>query len=616
MSTPIPFSSMSMFNMTLYKIDYSRPSMSRLIAISLLLNLLLVSMATQAQFWAKKDRPLLPEDEAFAVTATVSDVGVLSIDWSIADDYYMYRDQFAVETANPDVSIGPLSFPQGVIEDDPEFGSVEVYFFNAALTAQISGTGTVELLVKGQGCNKPVGVCYPPIARTIAVELPAGLTALAADDLEQSAGQTAEVATEQSKTFLGFMISAFFAGILLSFTPCVLPMIPILAGIIAGQESPSRWRSGWLAICYVAGTVVTYIAAGALAGATGAQLQAWFQNVWVIGAICALLILLALSLFGLFRLELPSSIQTRLNAAGSGTKSASISSFTLGLISALVVGACVSPVLILALGTAITQGDPVLGAAIMGSMATGMGLLLILFGFGAGWLLPRAGAWMEHVQIVFGFMVLGVAIYLLAAFPAVPVLLLWAALLLCSGFYLWSLATAVTKPLSASLLKTAAAGLLIWGGMALVGGASKGDDILQPLSAVGFATKGGANEAKLVFNKTTKLAQVESQLEQAKLAGQPVMLDFYADWCLDCKRMHRTTFKSASVQVALSDWRLIEVDVTQTSADSEAVKQFFDVFGPPATLFFSASGQEQKQLRQYGYINEANFLSLLGQVKR
>ncbi len=590
--------------------------MSRLIAISLLLNLLLVSMATQAQFWAKKDRPLLPEDEAFAVTATVSDVGVLSIDWSIADDYYMYRDQFAVETANPDVSIGPLSFPQGVIEDDPEFGSVEVYFFNAALTAQISGTGTVELLVKGQGCNKPVGVCYPPIARTIAVELPAGLTALAADDLEQSAGQTAEVATEQSKTFLGFMISAFFAGILLSFTPCVLPMIPILAGIIAGQESPSRWRSGWLAICYVAGTVVTYIAAGALAGATGAQLQAWFQNVWVIGAICALLILLALSLFGLFRLELPSSIQTRLNAAGSGTKSASISSFTLGLISALVVGACVSPVLILALGTAITQGDPVLGAAIMGSMATGMGLLLILFGFGAGWLLPRAGAWMEHVQIVFGFMVLGVAIYLLAAFPAVPVLLLWAALLLCSGFYLWSLATAVTKPLSASLLKTAAAGLLIWGGMALVGGASKGDDILQPLSAVGFATKGGANEAKLVFNKTTKLAQVESQLEQAKLAGQPVMLDFYADWCLDCKRMHRTTFKSASVQVALSDWRLIEVDVTQTSADSEAVKQFFDVFGPPATLFFSASGQEQKQLRQYGYINEANFLSLLGQVKR
>ncbi len=602
--------------MTLYKIDSSRPSKSKLIAISLLLNLLLVSMATQAQFWAKKDRPLLPEDEAFAVTATVSDAGVLSIDWSIADDYYMYRDQFAVETASPDVSIGPLSFPQGVIEDDPEFGSVEVYFFNAALTAQIGGRGAVELLVKGQGCNKPVGVCYPPIARTIAVELPAGLTALAADELEPSAEQTAEVATEQSKTFLGFMISAFFAGILLSFTPCVLPMIPILAGIIAGQESPSRWRSGWLAICYVAGTVVTYIAAGAVAGATGAQLQAWFQNVWVIGAICALLILLALSLFGLFRLELPSSIQTRLNAAGSGTKSASISSFTLGLISALVVGACVSPVLILALGTAITQGDPVLGAAIMGSMATGMGLLLILFGLGAGWLLPRAGAWMEHVQIVFGFMVLGVAIYLLAAFPAVPVLLLWAALLLCSGFYLWSLATTVIKPLASSLLKTAAAGLLIWGGMALVGGASKGDDILQPLSAVGFAAKGGTNEAKLVFNKTTKLAQVESQLEQAKLARQPVMLDFYAEWCLDCKRMHRTTFKSASVQAALSDWRLIEVDVTQTSADSEAVKQFFDVFGPPATLFFSASGQEQKQLRQYGYINEANFLSLLGQVKR
>lgn len=409
------------------------------------------------------------------------------------------------------------------------------------------------------------------------------------------------------------MVSAFLAGILLSFTPCVLPMIPIVAGIIAGQESPSRWRSGGLALCYVAGTIVTYIVAGAIAGATGAQLQAWFQNAWVIGVICLLLIGLALSLFGVFRIELPSAIQTKLNATGGSTRSAVVSSFMLGLISALVVGACVSPVLILALGTAITQGDPVLGGAIMGSMALGMGLLLIAFGFGAGWLLPQAGNWMTHIQILFGFMVLGVAVYLLATFPALPILLLWAAVLLGAGFYTWQMAAEAVHPLAQSLLKTLAAGLLLWGGLAVVGGATQGDDILRPLSSLS-SSSGSQGKSTLVFNQTTSLAGVQSQLNLAKQAAQPVMLDFYADWCLDCKRMHRTTFKQSSVHAALQGWRLIEVDVTHTSSVSEEVKQHFGVFGPPATLFFAPDGEELQSLRQYGYLNESAFLNLVSRA--
>lgn len=576
----------------------------------------------QAQFWSQKNQPLLPEEEAFAVTASVDQTGQLLVAWSIADDYYMYREQFAIESSSPGVEIGQIGFPQGVVEDDPEFGAVEVYFYNATLKTDVQGSGAIDLVIKGQGCNKPVGVCYPPISRVLTVNLPEGLVGSSSQQKNSSTlaqneppkpTQT-QAKVPLSKSFLGYMLAAFGTGLLLSFTPCVLPMIPILAGVIAGQKNPSRWQSGWLAICYVAGTIVTYIIAGVVAGATGAQLQAAFQNVWVIGAICALLVALAFSLFGFYRVELPSALQTRLNNAGNSTKSASFSSFVLGLISALVVGACVSPLLIVALGTAISQGDPILGAAIMGSMALGMGLLLILFGFGAGWLLPRAGAWMQHVQVVFGLMLIGVAIYLLGAFPFVPVLMLWAALFLVSGFYLWSLASEPAGQLTASVLRMLAAGLLIWGVLAGVGASLSGDDVLNPLAGISLNGSNQTTKSTLPLITTTTLDQVQSEFATAQVQGRPVMLDFYADWCLDCKRMHRTTFKQESVQQALSGWHLIEVDVTENSEASKKVKQAFSVFGPPATLFFLPNGKEVEQLRQYGYINEDDFLALVAQV--
>lgn len=581
-------------------------------------SLVVFSAATQAQIWNKKQPQLLPEAEAFAVVASVNDQGLLQIDWSIAEGYYMYREQFSVSAQAAEVDIGALQFPQGVIEDDPEFGEVEVYFFNASLQAPLTAAASatqIEIVVKGQGCNKPVGVCYPPITRTLSVDLPAG--GLSAARSAPPASSTTTATENAEKSFFAYLLSAFLAGVLLSFTPCVLPMIPILAGVIAGQDKPSKLRSGWLACCYVAGTIVTYIIAGALAGATGAQLQAYFQNIWVIGAICLLLVLLAASLFGWYRIELPSALQTRLHAGQGGGRSAPISSFVLGLISALVVGACVSPVLILALGAAITQGDPYLGAGIMGSMALGMGLLLILFGFGAGWILPRAGAWMNQVQILFGFMVLAVAVYLLSAFPSFPGLYFWAALLLVSGFYVWQLATQVTGPLLASLTRTLSAALLIWGAMALIGGSLGGGDVLRPLARVVSVTSAGsANGVDIPFQKVFTVDEVQQQLLLAKQQQQPILIDYYADWCLDCKRMDRTTFRSVAVQQALQDWRLVKIDVTETSAASEAVKRHFEVFGPPATLFINRSGQELEQLRQYGYINENNFLALLTEVEQ
>jgi thiol:disulfide interchange protein DsbD len=594
---------------------------SLILGFTFIFTFALLTTAASAQFWSQKERQLLPEEEAFQVSAYVNDAGILKVNWTIAQDYYMYRDQFRIEATNPDITIEMLKFPEGEIEDDPEFGEVVVYFYNAELSARVVKNSLsnedkdstmrlpvkVDLILKGQGCNKPVGVCYPPMIRNVSLET-TPLASLTASQYD---------APPSSKSFLAYMASALLAGLLLSFTPCVLPMIPILAGVIAGQKNPSKLRSGWLAICYVLGTIVTYMIAGALAGATGAQLQAYFQNVWVISSISALLVLLAGSLFGWFKIQMPSSIQSKLSTTNVEGKSASWSSFVLGLISALVVGACVSPILIVTLGAAITQGDPVLGAAIMGSMAVGMGTLLVLFGFGAGWILPKAGGWMNQVQVIFGFMVLGVAIYLLSALPFIPSLYLWAALLLCTGFYVWGLASEINSgtpnSLTSSALRTIGAITILWGAMALVGGTLKGNDILRPLGSLTFnsGSTAASSRADLPFQRTSKLADVKTFLEDAKQAGKPALIDFYADWCLDCKRMHRTTFKEASVRDALSGWALIEIDVTDTSDMTDEAKRYFGVFGPPATLFFASNGQEKKELRQYGYLDENSFIELV-----
>jgi len=550
----------------------------------------LILAPTQAQLFGGK-QALLPEEQAFGVTARV-DNGKIIVNWSIAQDYYMYRDQFRIQSTDPNVTIGDINFPKGQIEDDPEFGPVEVYFFNAELSAPIQGSqAQVEISLLGQGCNKPVGVCYPPQTRKVKVTLDE--TALSASQQIDTSNDNTIVAAGQTvqKTFWGYVLAALGAGILLSFTPCVLPMIPILAGVIAGQQNPSKLRSGWLALCYVLGTIVTYAIAGWVAGAAGTQLQAHFQNPWVIGFICILLLMLAASLFGWFKIQLPSSIQSKLTGTQNQSRSASISSFILGLISALVVGACVSPVLIVTLGAAITQGDPVLGASIMAAMAAGMGVLLILFGFGAGWILPKTGAWMESIQVLFGFMVLGVAIFLLGA----------------------------KANLGISVLRALSLGTLIWGAMALFGGVTGGSDILRPLDSLtqNSLLAGSSNRApkdSINFQTTTTLAGAKQLLTEAQQQAKPVMVDFYADWCLDCKRMHKTTFKKDSVIDALKPWSVVEIDVTDTSESSEEVKRFFNVFGPPATLFFKSNGEEHADLRQYGYLSEDDFLKILNRT--
>jgi len=370
---------------------------------------------------------------------------------------------------------------------------------------------------------------------------------------------------------------------------------------------------------------VTYTAVGAVAGATGDQLQAYFQNPWAIGIVVAILVLFSLSLFGLYNIQLPAGLQTTLQArAGRFSGGAMGGVFAMGLISALIVGACVSPVLIAVLGLAIERADPVLGGAIMFSMAMGSGVILIGLGFGGAFLLPKSGPWMEHVKQAFGVMLLGVAIYIMGALPAVPVLYLWGGLLIVSSVYLGALQT---LPADAGGWRQLWRGIgviaLVWGVLALLGGMSDNRDITRPinLSAIGLfaSAAGGANprseNAHGLFTRVANLQAVDTGLSRAKAAGKPVMLDYYADWCVDCIRMENSTFADAGVRRALDNFVLLQADVTDPrNPDTNAIKKRYGVYGPPAMLFFDTSGNELRQLREYGYMGTDEFLAHIGQI--
>jgi thiol:disulfide interchange protein DsbD len=400
-------------------------------------------------------------------------------------------------------------------------------------------------------------------------------------------------------------------------------MVPILSGVIVrgGDQTLSKARGGLLSYSYVFGTAVTYTAAGVLAGATGGQLQAYFQNPWAIGTFAAILSVLALSMFGLFELQMPSAIQSRLHYHSHKIKGGTfVGAFVLGLVSALIVGACVSPVLISVLAVALANQDPLLGGAIMFALAHGQGLILVAVGVGAGFLLPKAGAWMDRVKQVFGVMLLGVAVYLLGFLPQVPVLLLWSALLIVTAVFLGA---TQSLPKEASGWQTLWKGfgtfLLLWGVLALFGGLLGERDILKPLPLANLASLTAGSPATAapageLFERRTRLSEIEEAMTRSRQQGKPVILDFYATWCTDCVRMEKTTFNDPRVREALKRFTLLQADVTANDEAASAIKKRFGVFGPPALLLFGANGEEKKDLRFYGYRNVEEFLALLGRV--
>ncbi|MFT5660109.1 MAG: thiol:disulfide interchange protein DsbD [Sulfurimonas sp.] len=421
-----------------------------------------------------------------------------------------------------------------------------------------------------------------------------------------------------TQSILSTLAGAFFSGVLLTFTPCVLPMMPIVSSIIAGQgKDISKSKAVSLSLSYVLGTAVSYAVMGALAGATGEQLQSYFQNVYFIGSISFIFVIMALSMFGLFSIALPSFIQTRLNSESQGIKGGSlVGVFVLGMITALILGACVSPVLISFLSVAISTGDAILGAITMFSLALGMGVPLVLIGFGAGHLLPRAGEWMDKIKYIFGVLLLGVAIYIFNTLDILPILIVWGAFFVGISIYLGA-----TQSLSHEasgwdkLIKSSATLLLIWGVFLLIGGAYGGKDMLQPLAKLSLSqsqtNKNPDAKPSFIFETVQSLDELTLKQEEAREEDKLLVIYFYTDTCPVCKKLKATTLIDPDVVAELEE-NYITLKVNMSSKgdiQSQEIKEMFNIFGPPAFVFFDKDGEESKT--SYGYQDQEEFLDTL-----
>jgi thiol:disulfide interchange protein DsbD len=418
------------------------------------------------------------------------------------------------------------------------------------------------------------------------------------------------------------MASFFGFGLLLAFTPCVLPMIPILSGIIAGQgESATPRRSFLLSVTYVLGMALTYTIAGAAFAAAGQQAQAFFQHPWIIIAFAALFVALALAMFGLFDLKIPAALETRLAGLSGRQKSGSFAgTAVMGALSALVVTACVAPPMVAALAVIGQTGDVMRGALALFAMAIGMGAPLLLVGVAGGRFLPHAGAWMTTVKALFGVLFLAVAVWMLERIlPGSLTLALWALLVIVAGYYFGGFGRSVGNTGGRLVAKGLGLAAIVWGVIMMLGAASGGHDPLQPLRGAalpGIAGEATASIESIPFRKVASIEDLDRELAAAQAAGKPAMLDFYADWCVSCKEMEKYTFSVPDVQQDLAGFVLLKADVTANSEADQALFRRFGVYGPPTTAFFGLHGRECRAFRLVGFVKAEDFRSHLARFAR
>jgi thiol:disulfide interchange protein DsbD len=595
------------------------------------------------------ENEILPPEEAYKLDVSVADANTLKLDWSIAKGTYLYNDKIKIKLLEGDgVALGEYQLPTPDIKKDglrPDgtFGDIEVYHDQIGLNLPLLRSNTdptrIRLFVGYQGCAE-AGVCYPPIKREFTLDLPPGVKAVSSSALAQAqqavessiSETTAPVQNEKiseqdqiAATIKGgnvwVIILTFFGfGLLLALTPCVFPMIPILSGIIAGHGTNITPSKGFtLSMVYVQAMALTYTAVGIFAGMSGANLQAAFQNPWILITFALVFVLLALSMFGFYDLQLPSRWQSKLAEVSNKQKGGSLKGVAImGFLSALIVGPCVAPPLFGALIYISQTGDALLGGIALYALSMGMGAPLLAIGTSAGKILPRAGSWMDTIKAVFGVGLLAVAIIMLERIlPAAVAMALWGALLISSAIYMGALQQ---LPVEASgwdrLWKGLGVVLLVYGSLMLVGAAAGGKDTIQPLRGIGFGGGSAAAEAQhLNFRRIKSVDDLQREVAAASAAGKPVMLDFYADWCVSCKEMERYTFSDPDVIKALSGAVLLQADVTDNDETDQALMQgHFGVPGPPSIMFYGRDGIERKNYRVVGFMPADQFASHVRQA--
>ncbi len=552
----------------------------------------------------------LQPDQAFKLSVSATAPDTLNAHLEVAPGHYLYRDKivFTLAQGSPSTLAG-VDLPPGEAKHDPNFGDTVVYHQNVDATLHLkhaaTAPATVTLQATYQGCSDK-GLCYAPIKKTLEIALPA---AGAVRDA-QAPTESDQVRTLLQGGHLWLIAAGFFGfGLLLSLTPCVFPMIPILSGIIVGQgQHPSRLHAFNLSLAYTLGMSLAYTLAGVAAGLSGQLISTALQNPWALGFGALVFVLLALSMFGFYELQLPSGLESRVVNTTNRIKGGRFAGvFVMGALSALIVSPCVAAPLAGALLYIGQTHDVVLGGVALFALSIGMGVPLLLVGASAGALLPKAGAWMNAVRNLFGVIMLGMAVWLIGpVIPAALQMALYAALLIVSAIYLHALdslpprATAWDK-----LWKGVGILSLIYGAALLVGALAGNHNPLQPLTGLRAANP-TATQPALPFQRVRNIAELESALKRAQ--GKYVMLDFYADWCVSCKEYEQFTFRDQRVQRLLQDAVLLQADVTANSMDDAALLKRFELFGPPGILFFDPQGREMRAHKIVGYQDADKFL--------
>ena len=560
--------------------------------------------------------------EAFQLEL-IQETDQIRISWRIADSYYLYKERFDFSISpNAGLTLGQPQFSRkGKMKDDPAFGMVEVYYHDVEVILPAAGykQQTMELSVSYQGCAE-AGLCYPPQTKKFTLgksaeqqssPLKKAVPPVNAPTSDKDKTENGGISSLlQESNLLISLLTLYALGLGLAFTPCVLPMVPILSSIIAGQKKDLTTSKAFsLSLIYVLAMAATYALAGVLIGFFGAKanIQMYLQTPSVLISFALLFVLLSFSMFGFYEIQLPGFLRDRFERLNQKQKGGNfIGVAIMGALSALVVSPCVSAPLIGVLTYISSTGDAVLGGLALFSLGMGMGSPLIIIGAGGGKLIPKAGGWMDTCKAVFGVLLLAVAVWMLERILPGPVtLVLWAMLLITSAIYMNAL-DAVSSGWQ-KLWKGLAVVMLVYGTLLLIGAASGQSNPLKPIQLSQVTHSETAPASETLFQPVQNLDELSAALASAKRQGRSVMLDFYADWCISCKIMERQTFSDAGVQAELARTLLLQADISKLSPEGQAMLDHFGLFGLPSILFWSPDGTEQSSARVQGEMNAQQF---------